>query len=116
MSFLRSASALCALSLCAAVATAQGTTPAVSTVVAFSYSNPVGNLVLGADGALYGVAAPATGTNGGLVYRTTTDGSQVSTLYQLSATDDGTSPQAGLTLGSDGVFYGTTKFGRISEA
>lgn len=115
MSFIRPAFALCALSLCASVATAQSTTPAVSTVVAFAYSNPVGNLVRGADGALYGMASPSITTNGGLFYRSTVDGSQVTTLHQLALDTDGAAPQAGLTLGSDGMFYGTTKFGRAGE-
>lgn len=115
MSRIRSAFALGALCLCAAGANGQSATPAVSTVVAFSISNPVGNLSLGPDGALYGVVAPATSIAGGLVYRAATDGSAISTLYQLSPTQDGFTPGAGLTLGSDGLLYGVTKFGRATE-
>lgn len=88
------------------------TTPAVSTVVAFSASTPVGNLVKGADGALYGVTSTSTAITGGLIYRTTADGSSVTTLYQLKTDQDGQTPQAGLLLASDGKFYGTTKFGK----
>jgi uncharacterized repeat protein (TIGR03803 family) len=107
---IRSALALCALSLFAVTGHAQ-TAPAVSTILAFSLSNPVGNLVKGPDGALYGVANPATSVTGGLIYRTAADGSQVQTLYQLTA-DDAIAPGGGLTLASDGLLYGTTKFGR----
>ncbi len=57
MSRIRSALALFALGLFAIAGHAQ-TNPAVSTIVAFSLSNPVGNLVRGADGALYGVGGP----------------------------------------------------------
>ena len=113
MSRIRSAWALVALGFFAAAGHAQ-TTPAVSTAVAFYLSNPVGNLVLGADGALYGVAGPATSVTGGVIYRTTPDGSSVSTLYQLRE-DDAVSPGGGLVLASDGLLYGTTRLGRPSE-
>lgn len=110
----RSVFALGALCLSASVAFAQST-PAVSTVVAFAYSNPIGNLALGSDGALYGVVAPVTSVGGGLIYRAAVDGSDTRTLYQLSPTADGFTPGAGLTLGSDGMLYGTTKYGRAGE-
>jgi len=113
MSRIRSALALVALGLFAVAGHAQ-TTPAVSTIVAFSLSNPVGNLVKGADGALYGVASPATSVTGGVIYRTTVDGSDVRTLYQLKA-DDAISPAGGLVLATDGLLYGTTKFGKAGE-
>ncbi len=114
MSLIRSALALFASTLAASVALAQAA-PAVSTVVALSYSNPSGNLVRGSDGALYGTSVPVTTSTGGLVYRTTVDGSEVTTIHQISLTNDGSSPQAGLTLGSDGILYGTTRFGRAGE-
>ncbi|MDH4166015.1 MAG: hypothetical protein OEY13_05405 [Gammaproteobacteria bacterium] len=113
MSRIRSALALVALGMFAVAGHAQ-TNPAVSTIVAFSLSNPVGNLVQGADGALYGVASPATSITGGVVYRTTLDGSDVRTLYQLQA-DDALSPAGGLVLASDGLLYGTTKFGKAGQ-
>jgi uncharacterized repeat protein (TIGR03803 family) len=115
MPFIRPAYALCALSLFAIAGHAQTTTPAVSTVVAFNISNPYGNLVRAADGALYGVAAPATAVAGGIVYRSAIDGSDVKTIYQLTP-DDAFTPQGGLLIGSDGLLYGTTKYGRAGEA
>jgi uncharacterized repeat protein (TIGR03803 family) len=113
MSRIRSALALVALGLFAVAGHAQ-TAPAISTIVAFSLSNPVGNLVQGADGALYGVVSPATSVSGGAIYRTTVDGSDVSTLYQFKA-DDAISPAGGLVLASDGLLYGTTKFGKAGQ-
>jgi uncharacterized repeat protein (TIGR03803 family) len=113
MSRIRSVLALVALGLFAVAGHAQ-TTPAISTIVAFSLSNPIGNLVKGADGALYGVAAPASSITGGIIYRTTVDGSDVRTLYQLKA-DDALSPAGGLVLASDGLLYGTTKFGKAGD-
>jgi uncharacterized repeat protein (TIGR03803 family) len=115
MSRFRPVIALCALSLCASATLAQGTTPAVSTVVAFSISNPVGNLIRGTDGAFYGVVLPVTNVTTGLIYRAAADGSDIRTLYQLSNVNDGVSPQAGLVLGTDGMLYGSTKFGRGNE-
>jgi uncharacterized repeat protein (TIGR03803 family) len=113
MSRIRSALALVALGLAAVAGHAQ-TSPAVSTIVAFSLSNPVGNLVQGADGALYGVGSPATSITGGVIYRATLDGSDVRTLYQLKP-EDALSPAGGLVRASDGLLYGTTKFGQAGQ-
>jgi uncharacterized repeat protein (TIGR03803 family) len=113
MSRIRSALALVALGLFAVAGHAQ-TTPAVSTIVAFSLSNPIGNLVKGTDGALYGVSSPATAITGGVIYRAAVDGSQIRTLYQLKP-DDALSPAGGLVLASDGLLYGTTKFGKAGQ-
>jgi uncharacterized repeat protein (TIGR03803 family) len=52
--------------------------------------------------------------SGGAIYRTTVDGSDVRTLYQLKA-DDAISPAGGLVLASDGLLYGTTKFGKAGQ-
>lgn len=114
MSLIRSVLAHCALSLCAVAAHAQ-TTPAVSNLFAFNASNPSGNLVLGSDGALYGVTAPSTSVTAGLIYRATVDGSSITTLRQL-AFEEAIQPLSGLTLGSDGMLYGTTRLGSSQES
>jgi uncharacterized repeat protein (TIGR03803 family) len=113
MFLIRPAVAFCALSLCAGLAHAQGT-PAVSSLYAFSISNPTGNVVRGADGAIYGVAAPATSVAGGLIYRAAVDGSSIETFYQIE-NDQAFQPVGGLLLASDGQFYGTTRFGSIGQ-
>jgi uncharacterized repeat protein (TIGR03803 family) len=100
---------LAALVLAPIVAHAQAT-PAVSTVVAFSGSVPIGNLVKGADGALYGVTSTSTSVTTGLVYRATVDGTSVVTLHQIKP-EEALNPQAGLVLASDNKLYGTTKLG-----
>ena len=110
---IRPAAALLALSLIAMAGPVMAA-PAVSTAVAFSLSNPVGNPVKGPDGALYGTATPITSVAGGVIWRAAVDGSEVRTLYQLTP-DDAVGPGSGLTVGSDGLLYGTTKFGRGSE-
>jgi len=85
-------------------------TPAMSTVVAFYLSTPVGNLILGPDGALYGASASSTSQSGGLIYRAAVDGRSVTTQYQMGA-NDGVFPQGGLLLATDGLLYGTTQYG-----
>lgn len=100
--------ALAALPFAAAIEAA----PAVSTVAAFNGSVPASNLLIGTDGAIYGASAPSTSVTGGLIFRAATDGSSITTIYQLSRETDGQAPQAGLLLASDGKFYGTTKFGK----
>jgi uncharacterized repeat protein (TIGR03803 family) len=79
---------------------------------------PAGALVQGADGDLYGVNQGGGGLGGGTIYKTTTTG-QFTTLYHFCGTvncPDGSLPSTGLTVGSDGNFYGTTTIGgnRIS--
>jgi uncharacterized repeat protein (TIGR03803 family) len=112
-SWSRGLSIVAILSLSAAVAFGQSTTPAVSTVVSFSASAPNGGIVRGPDGAYYGTTASSSTVTGGLVYRVTPDGSSVSTLYQMQ-NNESYGPAAGLLLGSDGWLYGTTTFGAVS--
>lgn len=90
------------------------TTPAVSTIVAFSGSQPGSVPVLGSDGALYGTATASSSVTGGLIYRSTLDGSQVTTLHQL-ALEEGYTPQGGLLLGGDDLLYGTTRLGDLNQ-
>jgi uncharacterized repeat protein (TIGR03803 family) len=106
--------ALAALSLACALANAQTTTSAVSSIAAFSLSSPVDNLLRGSDGALYGVVLPATSVSSGLIFRAAVDGTNTTTLYQFDR-EEANGPQAGLVQASDGKLYGTTKFGRAGE-
>jgi uncharacterized repeat protein (TIGR03803 family) len=84
---------------------------------------PYGSLVQGRDGSFYGTTyaggANAGGGNiscpgnCGTVFRIT-PGGKLTTLYSFcSQTDctDGLGPWAGLSLGTDGNFYGTTGYG-----
>ena len=91
------------------------TTPAVSTIVAFSSSQPNSAPVRGPDGALYGTTSVASSATGGLIYRAEVDGSAIVTLHQLTI-NEGYSPVGGLILGSDGRLYGTTSIGALTEA
>ena len=74
-------------------------------------ANPAGNLVLGADGNLYGTTQYG-GTNDlvnggdGTIFRITHAGA-FSSLFSFN-TSNGANPQAGLVQGANGSFYGTT--------
>ena len=63
------------------------------------------------DGNFYGTtSAGGDATGDGTVFRITPAGA-LTTLYTFTGGNDGSQPQAGLTLGSDGNFYGTTAYG-----
>ena len=68
-------------------------------------------LALGSDGNLYGTTSGG-GTNygSGTIFRMTTAG-VLTTLYTFTGGNDGASPGAGLVMGGDGSFYGTTSLG-----
>ena len=87
--------------------------------------NPMGTLVQGTDGNLYGTTISG-GANqffdyiswGGTVFKITPEGT-LTTLYSFCAQtdcDDGNSPWAGLVQAADGNLYGTaTAFGGLDE-
>ena len=85
----------------------------LTTLVNFYYTNggyPQASLTLGSDGNFYGTTSGG-GSSGdppgyGTVFRVTTNGA-LTTLINFSS-DNGQSPYAGLALGPDGNFYGTT--------
>ncbi len=68
---------------------------------------PVGELLQGNDGYLYGVTSHG-GSNGlGTLFKLSTNG-VLTSLYSFTGGADGGNPQGGLCQGSDGYFYGTT--------
>jgi uncharacterized repeat protein (TIGR03803 family) len=73
------------------------------------------NLILGPDGNLYGTTRYGTSSTNGSVF-SFTPGGGLNTIYTFSGAPDGSNPQAGLTLGSDGYFYGTTISGGLFDA
>ena len=77
--------------------------------------SPVGNLIEGSDGSLYGTTAFGGAYGKGSVFKLTPSGT-ATLLYSFSGSrGDGTEPNAGLTLGSDGTVYGTTNSGGINN-
>jgi uncharacterized repeat protein (TIGR03803 family) len=73
-------------------------------------AQPWAALALGPDGNLYGTTWKGGSGGNGTVFNVTTNG-VLSTLHFFGASPDGANPEAGLTLGPDGNFYGTTSGG-----
>ena len=74
-------------------------------------SGPSATLALGNDGNFYGVCDEGGDSNGyGTVFKITPSG-LLTPLHVFTGTNDGGSPEAPLTLGTDGKFYGTTVSG-----
>jgi uncharacterized repeat protein (TIGR03803 family) len=111
----RAIRALLLLLAAAAVATPAQSAPAISSIVATSGSQLASAPVRGSDGALYGTSSVVNIVTGGLIYRATTDGKSMRTLYQLKPTD-GANPVGGLLRASDDLLYGTTSTGAFSQA
>jgi len=71
---------------------------------------PFGALIQGADGALYGLASNGGTYGGGVAFRITLSGTYT-VLHSFGGPGEGLVPTGGLTLGSDGNFYGATSSG-----
>jgi hypothetical protein len=69
-------------------------------------NSPVGNLIQGVDGYLYGQLNVDPVNHYGDFYKIALDGSNFTVLYAFNLFGDAGPAQAGLTLGSDGNFYG----------
>jgi len=96
-----------------ALAQSDGFTESVFLSAGFDGSNPVGGVVLAADGNFYGVTTNGGTEDDGVLYKVTPSGA-VSTVYSFCAKAkcaDGQFPTSGLIQGSDGNFYGTTQSG-----
>ncbi len=77
-------------------------------------SNPTGALTLGADGSLYGTTSITTGAGSyGTLFRVTPAG-VLATLVNFGGSR-GQNPLDGVTLGTDGNFYGTTGYGAANN-
>jgi uncharacterized repeat protein (TIGR03803 family) len=93
-------------------ATTNGGLATVANFTSFNGANPIGSLTLGPDGNFYGTTAAGGSFGDGTVFRVPTNG-PITTLVNFNSPINGSDPQAGLTLGPDGNFYGTTAGGGI---
>jgi uncharacterized repeat protein (TIGR03803 family) len=85
---------------------------ALTALHSFNYQDgaaPVGGLVQGIDGNLYGTTSQGGVGGQGTVFAISTNG-LLTTLYWFSGAD-GANPQSTLIQASDGLFYGTAEFG-----
>jgi uncharacterized repeat protein (TIGR03803 family) len=72
---------------------------------------PVGNLIFGKGGDLYGTTSGTGGSNAGTVFRLTPNGKKETVLYSFGAGSDGAYPYGGLVADEKGNLYGTTILG-----
>src|SRR5258705_7755838 len=91
------------------------TIPAQGALTSFSFDGtdgaiPDAGLVLGREGLLYGTTSTGVASGSGEVFRLNPQTGAVTVLHSFAGSD-GASPEAPLTLGPGGKYYGTTAFG-----
>ena len=80
-------------------------------------SSPLGELVQGNDGFFYGTTSTGGAGGGGTIFKMAVDGT-LTTLVEFTgngAKNKGSTPYAGLALGRNGNFYGTTAKGGAND-
>lgn len=70
-------------------------------------NTPLGNMIVGTDGSLYGTLSTGGPNGKGTIFKITTAGA-FTKLRDINGTTDGSYPRGSLVQGSDGAFYGTT--------
>ena len=76
-------------------------------------STPLGSLIQGIDGKLYGMTQYGGSAGGGVIFSTNTDGTGYTILQNFNLTT-GSAPYGSLIQGRDGKLYGMTQFGGSS--
>jgi uncharacterized repeat protein (TIGR03803 family) len=88
----------------------------VSTIYQFSSGSnpnyPAGVMAQGRDGDFYGVTLSGNGCCQGVIYKISSGGA-ITSLYPMAQSDGTTC--SGLTLGTDGNFYGTCHNGGTND-
>jgi uncharacterized repeat protein (TIGR03803 family) len=72
---------------------------------------PIAGCTLGTDGALYGITPAGGANNSGAVFRLATNGVMTTVFSFENKMWFAPTPAGPLALGSDGAFYGVTRFG-----
>ncbi len=76
---------------------------------------PIGGLILGNDGNLYGLSSRGGNFNLGAIFKIGLDGTETVLYSFAGGIGDGAYPNGNLLLGSDGNFYGMTNAGGSSN-
>ena len=76
--------------------------------------NPVGKLIQGFDGRLYGATTAGGPAGGGTIFAINADGTGYAVLHALDPTTEGYNSYGGVIQGRDGRLYGTTYYGTAS--
>jgi uncharacterized repeat protein (TIGR03803 family) len=79
-------------------------------------ANPLGGVVFGPDGNLYGTTAYGGISNYGAVFKLSLGGSETVVHTFTSGSGDGKWPLAGVVFDASGNLYGTTDFGGSKDA
>jgi uncharacterized repeat protein (TIGR03803 family) len=75
---------------------------------------PMGSLILGADGSLFGMTYKGGSSDYGTIYKINDDGSNYTVLHKFSKTD-GSYPLGSLVQATDGSLFGMTRLGGASD-
>jgi uncharacterized repeat protein (TIGR03803 family) len=81
-------------------------------------AGPVGNVILDAQGNLYGTTTGGGAAGSGTVFELSPNGAggwNESVLYSFQGGSDGSGPQGGLVFDAAGNLYSTTEFGGASD-
>jgi uncharacterized repeat protein (TIGR03803 family) len=74
-------------------------------------ATPLGGIIEGSDGKLYGTTSVGGTNNAGIIFRMSKDGSAFTVLRHFLSTGDCRNPQSELLEASDGSLYGTAYSG-----
>lgn len=77
-------------------------------------ANPYAGVIQGSDGNFYGTTYNGGASGHGTVFKITPSGTET-VLYSFGGGSDGANPEAGVTEGGDGNFYGATYLGGASN-
>jgi uncharacterized repeat protein (TIGR03803 family) len=76
---------------------------------------PLGSLVQGDDGRLYGTTYYGGADDSGVIFTLNTNGGGYTTLWSFKIGSDGSQPFAGLVSATNGKLYGTTRWGGSND-
>lgn len=76
---------------------------------------PLGGLVRGSDGFLYGTTYYGGAGDLGTIFRLDTNGGNYAVLRSFTSASEGIQPFSGLVAGNDDFLYGTARYGGVND-